>query len=344
MNVTVCIPTWNGDRYVAETIQSVLAQTYTEFECLLVDDGSTDRTLDIVDSFKDSRIRRHINPKQLGIANNYNRCLELARGDFICVFQQDDVMRPDNLARKLAFLRADPDVSFVHSSSQMLSSASELGEIVDRYAATDQTFDGNKIFRELLLTENHICNPTVVARRQFMLEVGGYDSQADYTCDYEIWMKMSVDHKVGFLADPLVKYRWHDTNSSHRFVADVRRRQLERAREQALRHYENSGAPYAELLRFALEQVTRLEGSAVELEKGRLWFEKQMNNWHQEAEKITQQFNDTQQRWTETERQLKHELNEANEELQRIKNSRTWRWASKLRSLLAFGMKRRMTR
>ncbi len=117
ISVSVCIPTYNGAAFLTEAIESVLSQSFRDFELLIVDDGSTDTTLDIARSFTDPRIAIYQNETQLGIPGNWNRCLSLARGEYICIFHQDDIMLPENLARKVEMLAADPTIAFVHSSS-----------------------------------------------------------------------------------------------------------------------------------------------------------------------------------------------------------------------------------
>ena len=94
VKVSVCIPTYNGAEFVAKAIESVLAQTFADFELLVVDDSSDDTTVDIVCSFTDPRMRICQNERRLGIPGNWNHCLSLARGEYICLFHQDDVMLP----------------------------------------------------------------------------------------------------------------------------------------------------------------------------------------------------------------------------------------------------------
>ena len=106
--LSVCLPTYNGEAYVAEAVRSVLEQSYTDFELVAVDDGSSDRTLELLQTFGDPRLRIYQNPHQRGIPGNWNVAVGLARGEYICVFHQDDVMLADNLARKMALFDADP--------------------------------------------------------------------------------------------------------------------------------------------------------------------------------------------------------------------------------------------
>ena len=103
VRVSVCIPSYNGEAFIAEAITSVLAQNLQDFECLVVDDCSDDATLEIVNSLSDPKIRVCRNSTRLGLPGNWNRCLALARGEYICLFHQDDVMLPGNLEKKIYF-------------------------------------------------------------------------------------------------------------------------------------------------------------------------------------------------------------------------------------------------
>jgi len=100
------MPTWNGEPFVADALQSVLAQGYGDFELLVLDDASTDGTLDVVSGLRDARIRIHRNRRRLGLAANWNRCLELAGGEYVKLFFQDDLLAPDGLERLVVSLAA----------------------------------------------------------------------------------------------------------------------------------------------------------------------------------------------------------------------------------------------
>ena len=148
-SVSVCLPTYNGANYIEEALRSILNQTYQDFELLIVDDGSTDATLDIVQSFSDPRIQLHRNPARLGIPANWNRCLELAGGAFVCVFHQDDVMLPENLERKVHLLSTDETVGFVHSGVETLVEEEAPSSFADwiEDATDDTVWDGPEYFR-----------------------------------------------------------------------------------------------------------------------------------------------------------------------------------------------------
>ena len=219
--LSVCVPTYNGEAYVAEALHSILQQTYAAFEVIVVDDGSTDGTLEIVRTVADTdaRVRVYRNPHQRGIPGNWNACVGFARGQYVCVFHQDDVMMLDNLARKMAVFETDPTLSLVHSLVEPLVEAGAptgWGNWMEK-AEADFIEDGLVYFRKLVLGGNCICAPTVIVRREQLQAVGGFDASLGYACDYETWMKLCVEGQVGFVHQALVRYRWHADNASHQY-------------------------------------------------------------------------------------------------------------------------------
>src|SRR5262249_26443707 len=102
--VSVCLPVYNGANYLAESMTSVLTQTYEDYRLIVADNCSTDATPDIVAGFKDRRIVYHRNAANLGLVGNHNRCLELAGGEYVCIWHHDDVMLPTNLEEKVGTL------------------------------------------------------------------------------------------------------------------------------------------------------------------------------------------------------------------------------------------------
>ena len=285
--VSVCLPTYNGADYIEEALRSILNQTYQDFELLVVDDGSTDATFDIVHSFSDPRIQVHRNPERLGIPANWNRCLELAGGAFVCVFHQDDIMLPENLERKVHLLSADETVGFVHSAVETLVEGSAPSSFADwiEDATEDTVWDGPEYFRTLLLNGNRVCAPTVLARRHALIEQGGFDRDLGFACDYAMWLRLCLTYRVGFLARPLVRYRWHGGNASHAYQFERGVEEITTAARRSLRLYRER-EPHADgpALDDALTALDALRHWAVELQRGKVWLEGQQASWRSVAE------------------------------------------------------------
>ncbi len=217
--VTIGIRAYNGGRFIVDAIESVFAQSFTDLEVIVIDDQSADSTVEIVRSMRDSRIALHENDRRLGIPGNWNRALSLARGQYVCFLHQDDRMHRDNLARKVHVLDADPTVKLVHSAIEIVvePSAPYLPARWVDDCAEDFIVDGHAYFRRLLLEGNIICAPAVLARREDLLQAGGFDAELGFTCDYALWMKLCLRGRVAFLSQPLVQYRWHADNETHHY-------------------------------------------------------------------------------------------------------------------------------
>ncbi len=285
--VSVCLPTYNGADYIEEALRSILNQTYQDFELLVVDDGSTDTTLGIVQSFSDPRIQLHRNPERLGIPANWNRCLELAGGAFVCVFHQDDVMLPENLERKVHLLSTDETVGFVHSGVETLVDEAAPSSFADwiEDATDDTVWDGPEYFRTLLLNGNRVCAPTVLARRRALIEQGGFDRDLGFACDYAMWLRLCLTYRVGFLARPLVRYRWHGGNASHAYQFERGVEEITTAARRGLRLYRER-EPHADgpVLDEALTALDALRRWATELQRGNAWLEGQQASWRSVVE------------------------------------------------------------
>ena len=288
--LSVCVPTYNGEAYVAEALHSILHQTYAAFEVIVVDDGSTDSTLEIVRTVADTdaRVRVYRNPHQRGIPGNWNACVGFARGQYVCVFHQDDVMLPDNLARKMAVFETDPTLSLVHSLVEPLVEAgapTRWGNWMEK-AEADFIEDGLVYFRKLVLQGNCICAPTVIVRREQLDAVGGFDASLGYACDYETWMKLCVEGRVGFVHQALVCYRWHADNASHQYQSQRGVEEYGLAMRAALAYYADrtGDANQATLLAEAGEAVLEQRHWATELDHQRTWSEQQRASWQHTAE------------------------------------------------------------
>ncbi len=286
--LSVCLPTYNGEAYVAEAVRSVLEQISTDFELVVVDDGSSDRTLEILQTFSDPRLRIYQNPHQRGIPGNWNVAVGLARGEYVCVFHQDDVMLAGNLARKLALFDADPSLSLVHSRAEAVVEPGAPERVAEwrEKAETDFVEDGEAYFRKLLLYGVCICAPTVIVRREQLAAAGGFNETLGYACDYEMWMKLCLEGRVGFLHDSLVRYRWHADNASHNYQYERGVDELGRAMRAAVAYYtrRRGETPQAQLLAEAAEAVLEQRQWAAELDRGRSWLEDQAQRWRELAE------------------------------------------------------------
>lgn len=220
--VSVCVPVYNGSAYIGECLESVLGQTFDDFELIVCDNCSTDDTEGVVRRYTDPRLRYVRNPKNLGLVGNANRCLALASGEYVCIFHHDDVMLPQNLARKVACLDAHPGVGFVHSNIMLIDQAG--GVVATQSWAEDSRRDyvepGGTLFRRFVMnmpSSSLIFIGAVLARKSAYDRVGGFSPQLPHCNDGEMWMRMLLFFDAACLGEPLVRYRVHPSSTSGGF-------------------------------------------------------------------------------------------------------------------------------
>lgn len=217
--VSVCIPVFNGEDYIGEAVESVLKQSFEDFELVVSDNCSNDSTEKVVKKFCDDRLKFIRNDKNLGPVGNSNRCLELAKGQYVYIFHHDDIMSPNNLERKVSILDKNPNVGFVHSDIQLIN---PLGEIISdtiwyEGSRIDYIENGKTIFKRYIDFLNIgaiLFIGTVLARRFCYEKIGGFNPDFVHTYDSEMSLRMLLFFDVACIGTPLVKYRVHPLSAS----------------------------------------------------------------------------------------------------------------------------------
>lgn len=215
--VSVCMPVYNGGAYIAETIQSILSQTYTNFHLIICDNCSTDNTEEVVRSFIDSRIVYSRNEKNIGLVGNANRSIDLADGDYVHILHHDDIMLPDNLERKVRVLDEHPLVGFVHSDVGFIDQNGDPLELTKFDAGRDYIEKGTVFFEKYLLKMPigaSVFIGAVLARRDCYLKVGSFNLNLLNVHDSEMWMRMLLFYDVACIGKRLINYRLHDAAAS----------------------------------------------------------------------------------------------------------------------------------
>lgn len=202
--VTVLLPVHNAAEFLGESIPSILVQTFKDFELLVLDDGSTDASVEIVSGFADSRIRLERNPDNLGIAMTLNRGLDLAKGDYIARMDADDRACPERLARQAEYLDRHPQIGVLGSWVRLFGSQPP---VVERQPV------GADAVRAGLVFDNPLFHPTVMMRRSVLEEHGlRYDPFFSRTEDFELWSRLSRHCGLDNLPRVLVEMRAHGAN------------------------------------------------------------------------------------------------------------------------------------
>ncbi|QLC34409.1 glycosyltransferase [Halarchaeum sp. CBA1220] len=229
--VSVVVPTYNGEAYVRDAVDSVLAQSFADVEVLVVDDGSTDGTVAAVESYDDERVTLHENEENLGIAGNMNRGASLAEGDVLAFLDQDDYWRTEKLERHLERHDAD-DAAVVYSDVEVVDGDGTTLEYADPPAPASA---GLPLVRQLYVHLNFLRSfSCVTVEREAWRDAGGLDESFDVSADYDLYVRLAADHRFALADAPLAVKRTHEGNASGDRVAlyDDIQRVLERTRER----------------------------------------------------------------------------------------------------------------
>jgi glycosyltransferase involved in cell wall biosynthesis len=206
--VSVVMPVYNGERFLSEAIESVLAQTYARWQLVLIDDGSTDGSAEIAAKFarRDARVRFFANARNLGIVATRNRAFDEAdpATTYFAIMDGDDVCMPDRFARQVEFLESHSDHALVGGNTLVID---ERGSTIGRriYPSTHLQI-ANVITRY-----NPIAQPTAMLRRSALEHVGRYDTRYPRCQDYDLWLRIAARFKVANLETFTLKYRVSST-------------------------------------------------------------------------------------------------------------------------------------
>lgn len=204
--ISVIMPIYNGELFLREAIDSILNQTYTNFEFIIIDDGSTDQTAAILNTYSDPRIIRITHPQNLGLVKSLNDGIAQARGEYFARMDADDISFPERFEKQIQFMNDHPEIGMLGGNVQVIDTAGNLG-VVSTLPTTSTYMLWKMCF------ENPIRHPTVLMRTKIIKQLEGYrDFKASE--DYDLWQRMSEITKLANLNDILVFYRLHGNNLS----------------------------------------------------------------------------------------------------------------------------------
>jgi len=196
---------YNGERYLNEAVDSILGQTFTDFEFLIIDDASTDRTPEILRSYDDPRIRVVNNEENLGLTKSLNKGLALAKGEYIARMDADDVSLPKRLEKEMAFLESNATAVLVGTARQTID---HQNRILGIYIPPIRPQ-----YRDLI-KYNSITHGSVVIRKEILEKFSGYNELFRKCQDYALWLQMSQKYHLFNIPDVLYKLRVHENSVS----------------------------------------------------------------------------------------------------------------------------------
>jgi GT2 family glycosyltransferase len=233
--LSVALPTCNGGAHLRETLSSIRSQDEVAFDLIVSDDRSDDETLAIVNEVFGDRLRVSINSERLGLAGNWNRCVELCRTEWVAIFHQDDVMHPGHLASHLRVIDNHPTepIGIVAGPVVMIDEAGQpiSPRVVDPGGLNfrfDRPMPGKTPSTEfvwppvswvkMLTASNPLRCSAVTIRKSAHQAVGGFDPSYRYVVDWDFWLRIAREWGIAWCLGPAtVSMRWHPSSETHRF-------------------------------------------------------------------------------------------------------------------------------
>jgi glycosyltransferase involved in cell wall biosynthesis len=216
--VSICIPVYNGESFIYKTLNSAVNQTYKNLEIIIFDNCSTDKTTEIIKTFKDSRIMYHINNINCGAKNNFNKCIESANGEFILLLMADDLIKPNAIEKQVDALLNNPDVSLCISATNVIN---EFDDIIMKRQLCKKSLkiDGKKIAKKSVMRGRNIYGEPscVLFRKDKSRQVGYFENVGPlyYSTDLDYWLRLSYIGDVYFINEFLSEFRVSSTSATN---------------------------------------------------------------------------------------------------------------------------------
>jgi hypothetical protein len=219
--VSICIPAFNVGRFVKTSLDSVFAQTYAPIEVIVIDDGSTDETWEVVRAITEPRLRIIENEHNLGGFQTMNKAIRLAQGELIAVYHSDDYYYPEIVEKEAAFLLGHPEAGAVFSMDKFMDFDGRVygGLQLPREFAGRSLFSYETVFPFLLRNKNILLRcPTFMTRRSTLDAVGLFDGERfGIAADLDLWLRILRHYPVGILNEQLMQYRFGSQQWSQRY-------------------------------------------------------------------------------------------------------------------------------
>jgi len=207
--VSVVVKAYNHAAYVRETIQSILDQSFQDYEIVVTDDASTDGTADVVRQFSDPRIHLNVLETNRGISIAMNETIARAHGEFIAILNSDDFALPGRLEKQVAYLKQHPEVAAVFGLPRIVD---ETGQPTPGFFDFTLPFSLPNLSRQTLLRFfffncNLLCAPTAMIRRTVYDRVGAYDPRLTNLQDFDMWVRVCIEHEIHIMREEVTAFR-----------------------------------------------------------------------------------------------------------------------------------------
>lgn len=206
--LSIVMPVYNRDKYISISVKSILSQTFSDYELIIINDGSTDKTEDIIKNFNDERIILINNEHNRGIVYSRNKGLSVARGKYIGMFDSDDIAYPQKFEEQIKFLSENPDFGMAGTWVRHIDDNGTVLKNKWKLKAK------SKYIPAIMLFRNYFVQSTVVMRKE-AIPAGGYSKGFDIVEDSKMWFDVSLKYKVANIQQYLLYYRVHSGGISN---------------------------------------------------------------------------------------------------------------------------------
>lgn len=219
--VSICVPTYNAEKTVMQTVRSILSQTYRRMEVIVVDNASEDNTLSLLREIDDPRMKIHCNEINIGAEKNFSKCVQLAEGEYIALFHADDLYLPEMVEKQVGAFQENPAVAAVFTRANFINSTGEtMGESklpVESRAKGVYCFP--EIFLSILENLNFLVCPSAMVKADLYKELMPFDVKTFGTsADLDMWFRILERHPIAILDEKLMSYRFSNSQGSYQFA------------------------------------------------------------------------------------------------------------------------------
>ena len=212
--VSILMPSYNYEKYIGEAIESVIKQTYSNWELIIIDDGSKDSSVEIIKSFKDKRIKLYIQDNS-GVTITLNKALNYSSGKYICFLDADDKYHPEKIEKQIQMINSGYDIVTTKVNAINKESRNSSDKFFDLWW---NSYDPNIIFGEdreyKFFNGNYLCKSALMLKKDLFLRFGNFNNSLITAYDLELWIKMIPFVRIGRCNQILTYYRWHGLNET----------------------------------------------------------------------------------------------------------------------------------
>ncbi|MFA6136378.1 MAG: glycosyltransferase [Candidatus Paceibacterota bacterium] len=206
--ISVVMSVYNGEKFLKGAINSILSQTFTDFEFIIINDGSTDKSLDTIKTYQDPRIKI-ISRENKGLTHSLNEGIKMSKGSYIARMDADDISLPTRLEEQIKFLELNKEIAICGTWAKIID---EKGEEMGEY----KTPINNEEIKRRIIFHNPFIHPSVMFKKEIMETVGLYNPKLKHVEDYELWTRIVSKFKTANIPQFLLKYRQNKTGITSR--------------------------------------------------------------------------------------------------------------------------------